>query len=285
MKKKVLFISVLFLLTGLLVSCKEEEIIIDQIEVPVISIDTNRLIIDNYDEERQYYLYIDQVYEQNIIDNSVDLSLLDLVHLGVYDISVQFIVKGESYPSNVISYTMEKHLDLDATYTYIFNNEDAVVTVINLNIIEISMDLHQIILSDDEYHYENNQLSIAQKVFIHTFEDQVEFRVDTTTGYFDLRFNLIEGETPFVVNSDLILYQDDDVFADVYESTYHSVSFSATDLTSNDYRYQQNTLSVNQAFIETFKTNHPSTDYLIILATFTDDESNNYFISIFIKIR
>ncbi|MGE4320061.1 MAG: hypothetical protein AB7E61_01275 [Acholeplasmataceae bacterium] len=285
MKRKILFISVLLLLVVSLVSCKKDEVEVNLIDTPIISIDSNRLSIDNYDETRQYYLYVDQVYQQNIEGNSVYLGSLALVHRTDYEMSVKFIVEGISYESNSLQYTMVKHLDLDATYTYTFNNQDAVVPVVNLNIEEISIPAHEIILTEDDYQYENNLLTINQEVFIHAVYIFVSFSVETTSGYFNLTFNLVDGEIPFVVNSDLILYENDDVFADVYESNYHTVAFSATDLTSTDYRYQQNTLSVNHAFVETFKTNHPSTDYLIILATFTDEESNNYFISIFIKIR
>ncbi len=94
-----------------------------------------------------------------------------------------------------------------------------------------------------------------------------------------------DGDVPFIEHSNDIIYQHSDLIIHVYEGSYIEVSFSANNLTSEDYKYEDSTLTLKASYVDKFIEQYPNQSYLIVLATFTDEQSNNYYISIFINLK
>ncbi len=279
MKKTFISLS-FFILSILLWGCSEE---VSTYNAPVIDMNQNILTIEKDAEANRYYILIDHDIAVDTDHMTYDMEDIDsLVHNHTYIVSVGVYHDGIFYESNEFSFIFKRHLKEDLNEMIMIGKDEEIN--FNGDILNVYLeDMSE--LNKAYYQIEEKSLKFDQNYIGSLQLSTNHYIIETDLGYINLNLEIIDNEAPFITYSDGIKYLGEDVCFNVHLGSYESVRFSATLMTEDDYIYQDGLLTLNKVYISSYMSTYPEQSHLIVLATFTDQVSNNYYITMFIELN
>jgi hypothetical protein len=198
--------------------------------------------------------------------NSVDLSTLDLFVNQLYLLHViaRYPSQDIVYSDSIIYHT---YVDLNIHIETTFDHNHIENLFFNL---DEQFPIHDVLygqnlIASNLYHYEENTLILEHDAFHPNSEGIHEIHILTPAGFIKVSITVINEANPELLSEDTINYQDENMSFtfDLHGGTF--VGLSGNDITSDDYTFDGETLTVNASYIEALLQENPLRQTVILV--------------------